>query len=340
MRIERSSVVLLRPGVLPFGKEDNRFTSWFLLRDGTCTNLSFRRSTWAVSAGALAMYYEDALRKEIERVARGAGAESIAVSYYDYETDTAGSYHGDEWFHAASTIKLAVLVALFAAVDEKKYHPKARLHVRNWFLSAADGKPYQVAASRDANSVVQAAIGKTMRLEELAFHMIATSSNLATNLLVDLLGREWIQEVLDRLKVRGVDFQRGVEDERAFEVGINNRVTANGLVSLLKAIYSGEYFSLESRDQMLDFLLRQEFTSGIPAGLPDGVRSQARVANKTGEISTVSHDAGLVFLPDREPYAVAILSQWDPSQTGRRDAVADLSRVVYSHLAGEAEADV
>lgn len=280
------------------------------------------------------------LRNDIERIAREAGAESIAISYYDYEKDTAGSYHGDRWFHAASTIKIAVLAALFAAIDENRFHPKARLHVRNWFLSAADGKPYQVAASRDANATVQAAIGKTMRLEELALHMIATSSNLATNLLVDLLGREWIQDVLNRLDIHGIDFQRGVEDERAFEAGINNRVTANGLVSLLKAIYSGGYFSPESRDQMLDILLRQEFTSGIPAGLPDFVRSRARVANKTGEISTVSHDAGLVFLPDRQPYAVAILSQWRPDRSGRREVVADLSRIVYHYLAGEAEADV
>jgi beta-lactamase class A len=286
------------------------------------------------------VYDEDALRKEIERVASEAGAESVAVSFYDYETETAGSYHGDQWFHAASTIKIAVLAALFGAVDEERYHPKARLHVRNWFLSAADGTSYRVAASRDANAEVQAAIGKTMRLEELAFHMIVTSSNLATNLLVDLLGREGVQDILGRLNVQGIDFQRGVEDDRAFEAGINNRVTANGLVRLLQAIYDGAYFSEDSRDQMLDILFKQEFTSGIPAGLPDSVRAQAKIANKTGEISTISHDAGLVFLPNRKPYAVAILSQWSPDQVGRRDAVANLSRAVYVHLMDEDNADV
>ena len=110
----------------------------------------------AVSIGAVVVYDEDALRKEIERIAEEAGAESVAVSFYDYESETAGSYHGDQWFHAASTIKIAVLAALFAAVDEKKFHPKARLHIRNRFISIADGRPYRVAANRETESVSDA----------------------------------------------------------------------------------------------------------------------------------------------------------------------------------------
>ncbi|HET6567348.1 MAG TPA: serine hydrolase [Rhodothermales bacterium] len=286
------------------------------------------------------MQAENALRNEIDRTADDAGAEAVSVSYYDYETETAWSYRGDRWFHAASTIKLAVLAALYAKICEGVYHPRARLHVRNWFRSVADGKPFRVASSRDANAEVHAAVGKTMRLEELARHMIATSSNLATNLLVDLLTSEGIRETLKRMDVEGVDFHRGVEDERAFEAGINNRVTANGLVHLLRAIYGSELFSEECSRQMVDILLQQEFTSGIPAGLPREVRKQARIANKTGEISTVAHDAGLVFLPDRKPYALAILTQWPPGQSGRQDAVSDISGIIYASLTGQDEAHV
>src|SRR5204862_3596192 len=130
-------------------------------------------------------------------------------------------------FHGASTIKVAILLAVYGEIDRGRLAPQSRLHVRNRFLSAYDGSPFRVLADRDADSEVHAAIGKTMRISELALHMIATSSNLATNLLLELVGLETVQGSLDALGVDGIDIRRGVEDERAFEQGINNRVTAD-----------------------------------------------------------------------------------------------------------------
>jgi beta-lactamase class A len=82
---------------------------------------------------------------------------------------------------------------------------------------------------------------------------------------------------------------------------------------------------------MVDILHRQQFRSGIPAGLP----RQARVANKTGDISTVAHDAGLVYLPDRKPYAIAVLTEWEPSTTGRSTTIAAASYLAYAALIGD-----
>src|SRR5690606_20625023 len=148
---------------------------------------------------------------------------------------------------------------------------------------------------RDANAEVHAYIGKTMRLSELAYHMIVTSSNLATNLLLDAVGLERVRRTLEELGVKGVELRRGVEDERAFEEGISNRVTAEGLVQVLRLIEEKQALSTAACERMLEILHQQEFRGGIPAGLPE----DARVANKTGEISTVAHDAGLVYLPER-----------------------------------------
>jgi beta-lactamase class A len=122
-----------------------------------------------------------------------------------------------------------------------------------------------------------------------------------------------------------------VEDEKAFEAGINNRVTANGLVGLLKLIGEERAFTPELSRQMLDVLLGQQFKSGIPAGLPRA----ARVAHKTGEISTIAHDAGLIYLPDRKPYALSVLTEWEPSATGRSAAIAAASYLAYSALIGD-----
>lgn len=275
---------------------------------------------------------KNTLSRTVTDLAEGAGTVAVAVSYYDYETATSWSFHGDRWFHAASTIKVAVLLGLFAAAEKKQFALRDRLHVRNRFFSAADGAIYRVSSSSDSNEAVHAAVGKLMRLRELGEHMIATSSNLATNLLLDLVGVDFVNETLASYDVRGVDLRRGVEDEAAFEAGINNRITADGLVSLFRVMEDRSALDPELCDEMLHILHQQQFRSGIPAGVPDDIRTDTQFAHKTGDISTVTHDAGLVYLPDRRPYVVAILTEWESNASGRRETVARLSRAVYDHL--------
>lgn len=278
------------------------------------------------------------MHNQVSRIAREAGAEAVAAAFYDYETETAWSYQGDRWFHAASTIKVAVLASLFRVVEEGSLALDARVHVRNRFLSVVDGEPYRTPVARDADSKVQAAAGKTMKVAELAHHMIVTSSNLATNLLLDLIGVETARRALDALNVEGIRLARGLEDDKAFDAGINNLVTANGLLRLFRLIEEERGFSPHSAEKMMGILNQQEFNGGIPAGLPDGVRETARVAHKTGEISTVAHDAGIVSLPGRKPYALVILTEWGrDNSNGRQETVAKLSRAIYEHLMGRDE---
>ena len=174
-------------------------------------------------------------------------------------------------------------------------------------------------------------IGRTLRVSELTAAMITTSSNLATNLLLDLIGLDELQRTIENFGLEGIDLRRGVEDEKAFEHGMNNRITANGLVGLLCLIGEERAFSPALSRQMVDVLLGQQFKSGIPAGLPRG----AKVAHKTGEISTIAHDAGLVYLPDRRPYALAVLTEWEPSVTGRSATIAAASYIAYAALIGD-----
>ena len=79
---------------------------------------------------------------------------------------------------------------------------------------------------------------------------------------------------------------------------------------------------------MMDILHGQEFNQGIPARLPKGTR----VAHKTGEISNVAHDAGVVYLPKRKPYALVILTEWDPNASGRSRTIATISHAIYEAL--------
>jgi beta-lactamase class A len=266
----------------------------------------------------------------IRRIGEESGVSALAVAAWDFEHRTAWGLNSDRWFHAASTIKVPVLLGVFDAIEQGRFEPYSRVHIRNRFLSAIDGTPFRVESGRDANSEVHAALGKTMMIRELAEHMIVTSSNLATNLLLDIVGLEHLQETIARLQLRGSDLRRGVEDEAAWEAGINNRITADGLAAALRLIEERAAISELASDQMLEILHEQRFRSGIPAGLPE----EARVANKTGEMSTVAHDGGIVYLDGRAPYVVVILTEWENGGDRRQATIARISRAVFDYMTG------
>lgn len=272
------------------------------------------------------------LRQRIDDIAATAGARCVAVSFYDYETATGWSLRGERWFHAASTIKLAVLLALHQAVARGEVELDGWLHVRNRFPSRAGGEPFRIARERDADGVVHAEVGKLMRVRDLAERMIVASSNLATNLLLDLLGAREAQRSLLELGLQGIELVRGVEDEGAHQAGIDNRVTADGLLALLRLLQEGQRIPAEAGRQMIDVLGRQELTGGVGLGVPEAARARARVAHKTGEISTMAHDAGLVFLPDRQPYALVLLSEWPAGGDSRQAALGQIAAEVHRQL--------
>src|SRR5207244_5977233 len=142
----------------------------------------------------------------------------------------------DRYFHAASTMKLAVLLGVFRQVERGELSLDSPVQVRNRFTSIVNQEPFMLDLTRDADPNVYGHLGKTLTVRELAFWMITLSSNLATNLLVEVVGIATIQLALDELDIDGVKILRGVEDQRAFEAGLNNEVTANGLLKLLGTI--------------------------------------------------------------------------------------------------------
>jgi len=267
--------------------------------------------------------------EEVERLSAERKARAIAVAVHDLQSGLRFSLLGDRWFHAASTIKVAVLLAVFRAADEGRLHLDDSLHVRNRFISAADGSPFRLSPDSDAMPDLYQLAGRTAKISTLAEGMIASSSNLATNLLLDFIGVEYARKMLRDAQVDGVELRRGVEDHAAHEKGINNEVTADGLVRLLSAV-RGDFLRNESKEQAIRILLKQRFNSMLPARLP----AHAAVAHKTGEISTACHDMGIVYLPEREPYVAVILTEFDSEGNGRREIVAAISGAIYQLIVG------
>jgi beta-lactamase class A len=272
---------------------------------------------------------EVSLYRNILKIKQEHGLENLGISFFDAETTIQWSFNADHYFHAASTMKLAVLLGVMRQVERGELSLESEVHVRNRFTSIVNQEPFMLDLARDADPNVYGHLGKTLTVRELAYWMITLSSNLATNLLIDVIGVNTIQLALDELDIDGIRILRGVEDSAAFDAGLNNEVTANGLLKLLRVVADHKAYSQKASEEMLNIMLDQQYRSGIPAGLPKA----ARVAHKTGNISTVHHDAGIVYLEGRAPYVLVILTQFS-AESGRGTAVADVSRDIFSTLAG------
>src|SRR5438132_9594737 len=155
------------------------------------------------------------LDEQLERLSGESKARATAVAVHDFQSGLRFSLRGDRWFHAASTIKVAVLLAVFRAADEGRVHLDDSLHVRNRFISAADGSPFRLSPDSDAMPELYQLVGRTAKISALAEGMIAASSNLATNLLLDFVGVEYARKGLREAQVDGVELRRGVEDHAA-----------------------------------------------------------------------------------------------------------------------------
>jgi beta-lactamase class A len=229
----------------------------------------------------------------------------------------------DKPFHAASTMKVPVMIELFRQADAGMLKLDDPLTVRNEFKSIVDGSPYKLSEGDDSDKAMYDALGKTMTLRQLCEAMITVSSNFATNLLIDRLGVENIRRTVTRLGAEGMQVLRGVEDQKAFDKGLNNSTTARGLMVLFEKIAAGTAVNPEADREMIEILKRQKFNDAIPSGLP----KEIAVAHKTGNITRIHHDAGIVYA--KRPYVVVLLVRGIQSQKESGALMARLSRIVY-----------
>ena len=258
----------------------------------------------------------------IEESIRKSGAD-VGVAFRTLDGKTEWFYHADDAFHAASTMKVPVLIELFHQAREGKLKLDDPLLVKNEFHSLADGSVYTLDAADDSEADLYKAVGQTRTLRQLSELMISVSSNFATNLLIEKLGVENIRTTVHALHADGMNVLRGVEDGKAFGKGMNNTTTARGLQRLMEAIARGEAVDQESSRRMIEILERQTFNECIPAGLPPDIR----VAHKTGEITKIHNDAAIVFAP--KPFVLVILVRGVADQKESAALMADITRQLY-----------
>jgi len=273
---------------------------------------------------------DDSLQTRVERRIASVPGAVVGVAYRDLAHGDTLFLGADERFHAASTMKVPVMIELFRRADAGALRLDDSVSLVNQFASIADGSPYALDAGDDSDSLVYSWIGNRVSIHDLLEHMITCSSNLATNTLIQLIGAPAANATAHALGARDIQVLRGVEDGKAYAAGLNNTVTARDLAALMAAVESGSAASRSSTDSMRAILSRQEFNAEIPAGLPPGTR----VAHKTGQITGHLHDAAIVYPSGRPPYVLVILTRGIPDEAIARALMADISRLVYAHAMG------
>lgn len=288
-------------------------------------------TTVTLLAGCGAPTGYDGLEARISaRVARVPGAV-VGVYLKDLLDERTVAWNADTVFHAASTMKVPVMIEVFRAFEDGRLTRDARLTLQNRFASIADGSPYTLDPGDDSDSAMYARLGTEVPVRDLVERMITRSSNLATNAVIALVGATQAQATARSLGATTMLVRRGVEDDKAFAQGLNNTTTARDLGVLLEAIALDRAASPDGTREMLAILERQEFNDEIPAGLPSGTR----VAHKTGQITGVLHDAAIVFPPDgRAPFILVVLTRGVPDEAVARGIIRDVAGYAWEALVG------
>ena len=272
-----------------------------------------------------------ALRAELQAVIDASGAEVVGVYYRELAPDgDSVLISPDVRMHAASTMKVPVMMRLVLDAQEGLRPLDDSLPVTRTFASIVDGSPFDLPPESDSDTTFYGRVGANATIREMMDRMITWSSNLATNILVEVADPARVNAMLDGMGADSMDVVRGVEDLLAFRAGLSNTTTARSLGAAMAAIAESDAFEPESRRIMLEILERQHFRAGIPAGLP----AETRVANKTGWITGIQHDAALVFPPTGDPYVLVVMVRGHPAEDQGEAMTAELSGIVWQRRTG------
>jgi beta-lactamase class A len=250
---------------------------------------------------------------------------AFSVAFKDLSSGQELFLHEHESFHAASTMKTPVMIEIYRQSAAGRFSLSDSILIKNEFKSIADSSLFRLDTADDSELELYKHLGEKRPIDSLLSLMITRSSNLSTNLLIELAGAKNVQQTMRELGAKDIRVLRGVEDNKAYEKGMNNTVSAYDLALIFEKMARGELLSAAASKDMIRILLGQTFNEIIPAQLPPEVR----VAHKTGWFKSVNHDGGIVFLPDGRKYVLVLLSKNVEKDADAVAALAGVSKSVY-----------
>ncbi len=249
----------------------------------------------------------------------------FAVAFKNLSTKKTIFINEKTSFHAASTMKTPVMIEVFKQEELGLLKLTDSILVINKFKSIVDGSNYKMELGDDSDDTIYKNLGLKMSIYDLVFQMITVSSNLATNLLIELVGAKNVNQTMRDIGAKDIQVLRGVEDTKAFNAGLNNTTTAYDLLLIFEKLAKNQMLSIENHSKMIEILKSQKFNEIIPAKLPKGTM----VAHKTGSISGVQHDSGIIYLPNGKKYVLVLLSKNLKSEKEGVELLSKISEIIY-----------
>lgn len=266
------------------------------------------------------------LESQLRTLIDESGGE-VSIYYQDLRVPDSLLIAPDRRMHAASTMKVPVMIQLFQDREGGLLTLEDTLMVRTTFSSIVDGSPYSLTSESDSEDTLYQMEGEGVTYRHLIELMITVSSNLATNILIEEAGAERVTSSMRALGADSIMVLRGVEDGPAFRAGLSNTTTARDLGVIMAALGREEVVSPDASREMLDIMGRQKWRTKIPARLPAGTR----VAHKTGSITAISHDAGVVLPAEAPPFALVVLTRGFHDQAEADALAAEISRTIFDY---------
>jgi beta-lactamase class A len=253
---------------------------------------------------------------------------NFAVAFKDLTTGETLLINEQEYFHAASTMKTPVMIEVYKQAAAGAFSLNDSFVLKNEFKSIVDSSIFNLNGDDDSEKELYRHLGEKRTLYNLVYDMIIMSSNLATNTVIELVNANNVTKTMRQLGAKHIQVLRGVEDSKAFAKGFNNVTTANDLMVIYEKMARGEIVDSASSQAMIKILLNQQFNEIIPARLP----KEVKVAHKTGNISHVQHDSGILFLPNGRKYVLVLLSKNLQQEDQAIKMMADVSEMIYKYV--------
>ena len=267
------------------------------------------------------------LEKQLEAIISKFNG-TIALAFEDNKTKQRFFVNEKNMMHAASTMKTPVMIEVYKQAGQGKFYLGDEIDIKNEFRSIVDGSLYSMSISEDIDDTVYKMCDKKMSIYDLVWHMITTSNNFATNILIELVGTDNVMKTMKELGCFNIKVLRGVEDNKAFDAGLNNVTDAYDMFLVMKNIAEKKIVSETACDEMIKILFNQKFDECIPKYLPDNIK----VAHKTGSITGINHDAAIVYPSENHYYILVILTKSSGDPDVARNCIAEISKVIYESV--------
>jgi beta-lactamase class A len=229
-------------------------------------------------------------------------------------------HQAERTHYSASTMKLPVAMAMMRKVEAGELSLDQPVTVHNDFASAAGGR-FGVNPDEDEAPATWTHLGSEVSLGWLASEMITRSSNLATDLVLELVG---VEAANAELEPGPSAIRRGIDDVAAQRAGISNLMSPAGLAGVLVAVGNQKG---ASGDYLRDLLAGNQWNGEIPALLPPGTR----VEHKNGWDTRIRHDGGIVRPPDADPFVLVACTTSDLADADAQKLIASIALEAWNH---------